>query len=98
MLFDPELTDAGKARLKVIRETTDGFEIAREDLRLRGPGEFLGARQSGAAAMRFADPSSNQDLLKWATYTAENWLKEDPAAAQKFAARWFAKNTNYLQA
>lgn len=98
MLFDPELTDAGKARLKVIRETTDGFEIAREDLRLRGPGEFLGARQSGAAAMRFADPSSNQDLLKWATYTAENWLNEDPAAAQKFAARWFDKNTNYLQA
>ena len=98
MLFDPELTDSGKARLKVIRETSDGFEIAREDLRLRGPGEFLGARQSGAAAMRFADPSSNQDLLKWATYTAENWLNEDPAAAQKFAARWFNKNTNYLQA
>ena len=98
LLFDPELTDTGKARLKIIRETTDGFAIAREDLRLRGPGEFLGARQSGDAAMRFADPARNEDLLKWAARTATLWLTEDPDAAARFADRWHAKNTNYLQA
>ncbi len=98
LLFDPDLTDVGKARLKVIRETTDGFAIAKEDLRLRGPGEFLGARQSGAAAMRFADPSAEPSLLKWAAHVAEGWLAEDPDAARQFAARWFAKNANYLQA
>ena len=98
LLFDPDLTDVGKARLKVIRETTDGFAIAKEDLRLRGPGEFLGARQSGAAAMRFADPSAEPGLLKWAAHVAEEWLAEDPDAARQFAARWFAKNANYLQA
>ena len=55
LLFEEPLTDTAKARLKVIYETNDGFEIARSDLVIRGPGEFLGARQSGVPLLRFAD-------------------------------------------
>ena len=98
MLFDPELSDVGKERLRVIRETTDGFAVAREDLRLRGPGEFLGARQSGSPAMRFADPLNDKDLLEWARRSAEDWMREDAAAAEKFASRWFDPARNFLQA
>ena len=55
LLFEEPLTDTAKERLKVIYESSDGFEIARQDLRIRGPGEFLGARQSGVPLLRFAD-------------------------------------------
>ncbi|MDP1069139.1 ATP-dependent DNA helicase RecG, partial [Klebsiella pneumoniae] len=55
LIYSPPLSDTGKARLKAMAETTDGFEIARRDLDIRGPGEFMGARQSGAELLRFAD-------------------------------------------
>ena len=55
LLFEEPLTDTAKARLKVVFENTDGFEIARQDLVIRGPGEFLGAKQSGVPLLRFAD-------------------------------------------
>ena len=55
LLYHPPLSETARVRLKVIFENTDGFEIARQDLLMRGPGEYLGARQSGAALLRFAD-------------------------------------------
>ena len=60
------LGETARARLKTMRETTDGFEIARRDLEIRGPGEFLGARQSGAPLLRFADLAHRCRLLEWA--------------------------------
>src|SRR6185369_13485286 len=60
------LGDTARARLRAMVETSDGFEIARRDLEIRGPGEFLGARQSGAALLRFADLATDSQLLQWA--------------------------------
>ncbi|MBZ4115393.1 ATP-dependent DNA helicase RecG, partial [Escherichia fergusonii] len=54
LLYSPPLSPTGRERLKAMAETTDGFEIARRDLAIRGPGEFMGARQSGEAMLRFA--------------------------------------------
>ncbi|MCB1982519.1 MAG: ATP-dependent DNA helicase RecG, partial [Rhodoferax sp.] len=63
LLYTPPLSETGKARLRAMAETTDGFEIARRDLEIRGPGEFLGARQSGDALLRFADLQHDDALL-----------------------------------
>jgi RecG-like helicase len=69
-------------------ETNDGFEIARRDLEIRGPGEFLGARQSGAALLRFADLATDAALLDWARATAPRMLDKPPALAEKHVHRW----------
>ena len=63
LLYAPPLSLVGKERLKAMAETTDGFEIARRDLQIRGPGEFMGARQSGDQLLRFADLEEDAPLL-----------------------------------
>ncbi len=75
LLFEEPLTDTAKQRLKVIYETTDGFEIARQDLLIRGPGEFLGARQSGVPLLRFADIERDVALIEQARDAAEELLR-----------------------
>lgn len=98
LLYSPSLSEIGKQRLSVIRSSTDGFEIAREDLRLRGPGEFMGARQSGAPLLRFADLDTDAQLLESARQAAQTWLATDRTAALRHAKRWFAAVGDYLQA
>lgn len=98
LLYSPALSEAGRERLSVIRSSTDGFAIAREDLRLRGPGEFMGARQSGAPMLRFADLEADIALLDAARNAAQQWLAQDPAQALKHAGRWFAGAGGFLQA
>lgn len=98
LLYGDDISDTGKARLKVIRETTDGFEIARRDLELRGPGEFLGERQSGMPMLRFADLGRDGALLAAAQKTAERWLASDRGSALKHARRWFDAKNNFLAA
>src|SRR5512132_2113894 len=88
LLFEEPMSDTAKARLKVIYENTDGFEIARQDLAIRGPGEFLGARQSGVPLLRFADLERDADLIEQARDAADELLRVDPAAAQSHLARW----------
>ena len=88
LLYTAPLSRRAKARLKAMRETSDGFEIARRDLEIRGPGELLGARQSGAALLRFADPLQDEALLLEARRVAETLLETDPAAAERHIARW----------
>jgi ATP-dependent DNA helicase RecG len=70
LLYTAPLSPTGKARLKAMAETTDGFEIARRDLDIRGPGEFMGARQSGDALLRFADLAEDGALLQFARAVA----------------------------
>src|SRR5262249_37346972 len=63
LLYQHPLSDGARQRLKVIYESADGFRIAHEDMLLRGPGEYLGARQSGVPLLRFADLAHDEDLL-----------------------------------
>ncbi|HEY2188354.1 MAG TPA: ATP-dependent DNA helicase RecG [Caldimonas sp.] len=98
LLYSAPLSDAAKARLKAMLETDDGFEIARRDLAIRGPGEFLGARQSGAALLRFADPAEDEALVLAAREAAESLLERDPAAAERHLERWLGGRADYLNA
>jgi ATP-dependent DNA helicase RecG len=98
LLFEEPLTDTAKARLKVIYETNDGFEIARQDLLIRGPGEFLGARQSGVPLLRFADLERDVALIEQARDDAEMLLQSEPAAAQAHLARWLGGKIDFIKA
>jgi ATP-dependent DNA helicase RecG len=92
------LSETARQRLKAMADTADGFEIARRDLEIRGPGEFLGARQSGAALLRFADLTTDTHLLAWAQTAALSMLEQHPQAAQRHIARWLGEKTDYFKA
>lgn len=92
------LSEAARARLRAMAETQDGFEIARRDLDIRGPGEFLGARQSGAAMLRFADLESDGELLEWAREQAPRMLAEMPVQAERHIERWLGGRAEFLKA
>ena len=94
----PRLGETARARLKAMVETNDGFEIARRDLEIRGPGEFLGARQSGAALLRFADLATDAELLEWARAAAPLMLDKHPELAEKHLLRWLGGRADYLKA
>ena len=94
----PRLGETARARLRAMLETSDGFEIARRDLEIRGPGEFLGARQSSAALLRFADLATDQALLAWARQTAPVLLDACPELARRHEQRWLGGKTEYLKA
>jgi ATP-dependent DNA helicase RecG len=98
LLYTTPLSDNGKQRLKAMAETTDGFEIARRDLEIRGPGEFMGSRQSGAALLRFADLNEDSGLVAQAREVAQVMLAEHPEAAQAHVARWLGQKSEYLKA
>ncbi len=92
------VSEAARERLRAMAETSDGFEIARRDLEIRGPGEFLGARQSGAALLRFADLEADADLLEWARDLAPKMLHHDPDLAARHVARWLGTRSEFLKA
>ena len=92
------LGETARDRLKAMAETTDGFEIARRDLEIRGPGEFLGARQSGDALLRFADLATDTLLLEWARETAPQMLDRHPLLAERHIQRWLGGKSDYLKA
>ncbi len=94
----PRLGDVAKERLKAMVQTNDGFEIARRDLEIRGPGEFLGARQSGDALLRFADLATDTALLDWARAAAPVMLDKYPDLAEKHVERWLGGKAEFLKA
>jgi len=98
LLYTSPLSDTGKARLKAMVETNDGFEIARRDLEIRGPGEFLGARQSGAPLLRFADLTLDEPLVHRAREAATQLLATQPRIAEQHVARWLGSKAEYLKA
>ena len=97
LLYQQPLSMLARERLKIIYESTDGFEIARQDLRLRGPGEILGARQSGVPMLRFADLEKDLDLLEAARTAAAELLRDAPDVAQRHLQRWLGGKQQYLR-
>jgi len=98
LVFGGELSQTARARLKVIYEHTDGFEIAREDLRIRGPGEFVGARQSGVPMLRYADLETDGELIDQARDLAVELLAHHRPVADQIMARWLAGREGLLRA
>ena len=98
LLFRPPLSATAKERLKVMYESTDGFEIARRDLDIRGPGEFLGARQSGAALLRFADLNGDTGLLDYARDAARVMLEKHQEMVDVHLDRWLGGTEHFLRA
>jgi ATP-dependent DNA helicase RecG len=98
LLYDEPLSDVARERLKIVFDSNDGFEIARQDLRLRGPGEFLGARQWGLPLLRFADLERDQPLLERARGVAPDLLRQYPEAARRHMQRWLPQATDFLDA
>jgi len=94
----PRLGEVARARLKAMVETNDGFEIARRDLDIRGPGEFLGARQSGAPLLRFADLQTDAALLAWAREVAPVMLDQYPDLPERHVLRWLGGTAEFLKA
>jgi ATP-dependent DNA helicase RecG len=98
LLYYQPLSEMARARLKAIYESNDGFEIARHDLQLRGPGEYLGARQSGAPLLRFADLDRDVDLIASARDSAEALLKAKSPSVTRHLDRWLGSRQFYLKA
>ncbi|HEX5697234.1 MAG TPA: ATP-dependent DNA helicase RecG, partial [Rhodoferax sp.] len=94
----PRLGETARERLKAMAQTNDGFEIARRDLEIRGPGEFMGARQSGDAMLRFADVVEDAQLLDWARRLAPVLLDQHPALAEQHVQRWLGNKSDFLKA
>ena len=102
LLYAPNETgrvsETAKARLMAMAETNDGFEIARRDLEIRGPGELLGARQSGSPLLRFADLEQDALLLDWARHWAPVMLRQCPTMAERHLERWLGGKAEFLKA
>ena len=97
LLYTPPLSSAGVQRLKIMRETNDGFKIAEKDLQLRGPGEVLGTRQTGEIALRIADLQRDSHLITQVRQCAQQLLGEHPQLAPLLIARWLPGAERYGQ-
>ena len=98
LLYQMPLSPTARARLKIIYEHSDGFEIARQDLHLRGPGEFIGSRQSGVPLLRYADLEADAALIELASSIAEKMLKDAPEQAERHLQRWLGSREELLKA
>lgn len=98
LLYSPPLSATARDRLHAIHQHADGFAIAAEDLRIRGPGEFIGARQSGVPILRLADLERDEPLIAPARQLAEDLLAHAPERAQAIAQRWFGQTEALLGA
>jgi ATP-dependent DNA helicase RecG len=98
ILLYGKLSDTARDRLEVIYRNTDGFEIARKDLALRGPGEVLGERQSGTPLLRFADLERDFELVEAAKLAAEEMIAREPQAARDHVQRWLGSRQELTHA
>lgn len=95
LMYHSPLSEKGRARLGILRESADGFEIARRDLELRGPGEILGVRQAGELRLRTADLLRDADLVPMAADAADRLLADDSARADALVRRWMEDAPRY---
>lgn len=97
LLYQPPLSNDARARLEVMRTTTDGFRIAQADLDLRGPGELLGRRQTGLVGLKIADPSRDAHLIPPLQPLADTWLQAHPAESDALIRRWVGDVARYAR-
>jgi ATP-dependent DNA helicase RecG len=97
LLYQKKLSELARARLKVIYESNDGFEIAQADLKIRGPGEFLGVRQSGLPMLKIADLNRDEALLNVAQSVADQLLTAHPQAVEQHLARWLPNAAEFIK-
>ncbi|MDE2148636.1 MAG: ATP-dependent DNA helicase RecG [Gammaproteobacteria bacterium] len=97
LLYQLPLSAVARARLEVMRQTHDGFAIARRDLELRGPGELLGRRQTGLIGLKVADPLRDSPLIPSLQRLADDWLTHHPATARTLIRRWIGDAARYGQ-
>ncbi len=97
LLYKPPLSDVARERLDLMRRSTDGFEIAQKDLELRGPGEVLGTRQTGAMQLRVADLLRDADLLPTAVRISEHLLERHPERVAPLIRRWISGGAEYAK-
>ncbi len=97
LMYQPPLGEGSRARLDVMRTTTDGFVIAQKDLELRGPGELLGRRQTGLIGMKIADPVRDSALIPGLQKLADDWWLKSPKDAKRMIARWIGDADRYAQ-
>jgi ATP-dependent DNA helicase RecG len=97
LLYQAPLGQMAKARLNTLRETTDGFVIAEKDLELRGPGELLGARQTGLVGLKVAEPQRDAHHLPRLQALADEWLEHEPVASRMLIRRWVGDVERYAQ-
>jgi ATP-dependent DNA helicase RecG len=95
LMYHPPLSQQARERLGVMRESNDGFVIARKDLELRGPGEVLGTRQTGMLQLRIADLQRDQALMQDVTVTAQQLLQEYPRQVEPLLQRWLGEKQRY---
>ena len=98
LLYNSNLSHKSKERLKIMRETSDGFELAEKDLEMRGPGEILGARQTGDIQFRVANLRRDAHLIPRVKDVAQSILSNDPDAAQQLINRWLNGNDQLAHA
>lgn len=97
LLYHAPLSETGMARLTTLKYSQDGFALAEKDLELRGPGEFLGTRQTGGIEFRFASLIRDQHYLKPVHHAAEVMRRKYPEAAKELVKKWFASNTEFVK-
>ena len=95
LLYQPPLSELARARLATLRETNDGFEIARRDLEMRGPGEVFGTRQTGEAAFHIADIVRDRALLDRVERAAVLLMTQYPDRVPPLIRRWFGRREQY---
>ena len=95
LMYHGKLSKTARERLGIMRDSNDGFVIARKDLQLRGPGEVLGIRQTGQLQMRIADLQRDQELMPEILVMADEMMKNPPDLCQPLILRWLGNNMRY---
>lgn len=98
LLYQAPLSETGKSRLQIMRETDDGFRIAEEDLKIRGPGEILGTRQTGGLQFRIADLRRDAQWIPLAQHWSAELVENDAQAVKALQDRWIGQNIDYQHA
>ena len=97
LMYQSPLSDTARQRLGILRDSSDGFVIAEKDLQLRGPGEVMGTRQTGAVHFKIADLSRDSDLLDNIQQVADTFFNDSPEAVQPLIDRWLGDATDYAE-